>query len=117
MSEVMLFTRRQDTTIRVIQINELDNDWPSINLIECMLWFQTQIAEIPSQYLADAKVEFGVDEGRNEPLATITIRYTRPENDDEMQARARMHQEIDNAREEHDLRLLRKLLERYQHKL
>jgi len=117
MSEVVQFTRRQDTTIQVIRVTELDREWPPLALIDFMHWFNAQIADIPSQHLANAEVEFGVDEHRSDSLATITISYTRAESDEEMQARARAEREFDEAREEHEMKLLRKLLDRYQHKL
>ena len=81
---------RKNKEITVFEQEQYDGEWPPTGAVECIAWFNSKIEEIPAEFQSTAKVEIeGVGGYEGSSYASITIRYTRPETDSEMESRER----------------------------
>ena len=79
---------RKNKEITVFGQEQYDGEWPPTGAAECLAWFAGKVEEIPVEFRATAKVEIeGVGGYEGSAYASISIKYTRPETDSEMESR------------------------------
>ena len=78
---------RMDKTVTVYSSDVSYHNGPPDNLMELIEWLKGWAKEIPDEYMASSDVDIEAGMDYDIPYAEISITYTRPETDDEMDTR------------------------------
>lgn len=78
---------RRNVTIVTYSAEQYDGDFLPTTLIEMKRWVEKRLAEIPEEYRSIAEIDFDSTMNWDLPLATVEVRYNRPETDAEYRKR------------------------------
>jgi hypothetical protein len=82
---------RQHTTVTLheqdIYGSAMSSEYEADDLAAFIQFLQYQLDQVPAEYRDSAKIEIGCDYCYDSANATIEVYYTRPETDEEMDAR------------------------------
>ena len=114
-AQLLAAANRLKLSIKEVVLREAQNayyaSYPPENALAFQAWLTEVLAEVPEDYRADAKVEFGAEEGYEAGYFDCTMKfyYTRPETEEEFAARVYEHAMVfvrQEARERQQFELL-----------
>lgn len=113
MSETAPSIKRAYKRVRVITVREGDINYPSNNLLDLIHWLQEQADEIPYTERLAANCDITVVEMQDGGWPEVSISYSRPETDGELELRALNEQTRKLAHEKRERELLSVLQAKY----
>lgn len=96
-AQLLAAANRLKLSIKEVVLREAqstyDASYPPENALAFQAWLTEALAEVPEDYRADAKVEFGAEDGYEvgDFYCTMKFYYTRPETEEEFAARVYEH--------------------------
>lgn len=107
-------TQRKTSPVTVLQADQHHIGFPPSDLVEFVQWANDTLKQVPLEYRDTARIYFewvcGYDDDK---IIEVQVSYLRPETDEEMAAREKLHAEHMEMLREHELATLRKLLAKY----
>lgn len=99
--------------VKVIDVEQHNDDFPPANLMKFREWLNARIAEVPLEHLANAEIEIDGVENYGSAYANVAISYTRPLTPEEQEVKRQYDEQYRRHIEERERAALASLQAKY----
>lgn len=115
MSDVCHIGKRMNREVYFASIEQGEETWPGDDLIEITSWMMDRWYEVPAQYRRKVRCHWDTIDYEGVPYIRLLLSYSRPETNEEMNARVQAEREHEHQKQVKELELLEKLERKYRH--